>query len=148
MKNRIILLLTISVLFFAPASSYAGILMKKHAEVRSTAIARANNAIADYKTSAEYTDMVRNLNAIKESSSPSGTFVRMLHRGQVSTIAMLCGIAGFFIPLFSIIAVVFGYLGFSTKAANKKGVGVAAFILGLAAIVILSLEGNAALPLF
>jgi hypothetical protein len=149
MKNRIILFLTISVLFLMPASSRAGLLMKKHTEVRNTALAQATTAIAGYQESAAYTDMAATIKTMQESASPSGTFLRMLYRGQISNIALLCGIAGFFFPLFSIIAVVFGFLGFSaTKAARKKGVGVAAFILGIAAIIILSVSGNAALPLF
>ena len=112
-------------------------------------MAQATTAVADYRESASYSNLASTLNTIKESSSPSGTFVRMLYRGQISTIALLCGIAGFFFPLFSIIAVVFGFLGFSAATgARKKGVGVAAFILGVAAIILLSLEGAAALPLF
>lgn len=109
---------------------------------------QATTAVANYKESEHYTQLAEQLNTIKESSSPSRTFLRMLYRGQVSTIALLCGIAGFFFPLFSIIAVVFGFLGLSTKGARKRGVGVAALILGIAAIIMMSFEGAAALPLF
>jgi|GEM_PF-6398097 len=147
MKNRILFILAIAVLFFTPVTTQAGLLVRKQTVAAATAASTNSAAMAQY-TKEEQAAITEAVTAIQESKSPSGTFVRMLYRGQVSTIALLCGIAGFFFPIFSVVAVAFGFLGFSNRGFRKKGLGVAAFILGIAVIVMLAFEGTAPLPIF
>lgn len=147
MKNRVLFLLTIAVLFFAPATTHAGFLMKKNAVVRTTVATTQATAASSTANDAKLS-VSEVMTTLRESTSPSRTFVNMLYRGQVSTIALIFGVLGFFMPIFAIGAIIFGFMGFSYKAARKKGYGVAAFVLGVATIVVLALGGLAPLPIF
>lgn len=145
MKNRIFFILTIIALLAAPASTYAGFLVKKHATVQTlatTSTRQANNTFLHASKQEKVAEIIEAL------TTPQKGFQRMLYRGQVSTIALICGVIGFFVPILAVIALVFGFLGFSTKGARKKGIGVAAFVLGLAAIIMVAFGGLAPLPIF
>ncbi|GAA4467377.1 hypothetical protein GCM10023093_23200 [Nemorincola caseinilytica] len=146
MKNRILFLLIITISFFAPATTHAGFLMKKHAVVRTTAAATTTSSATG--ADARNAQVAEMLSTLQETRSPSGTFVRMLYRGQVSTIAFIFAILGFFLPIFAIGAILFGFLGFSNRNFSKKGYGIAAFILGIIAVSILAFGGLAPLPVF
>ena len=146
MKNRVLFLFIITILFFAPATTHAGFFVKKHAVVSTTATTQV--AMTTDAANRERMSLAETLTTLRESKSPSRTFVNMLYRGQVSTIALVFGILGFFLPIFAIGAIIFGFMGFSYKPARKKGYGVAAFVLGVITVVVLAFGGLAPLPIF
>lgn len=145
MKNRIFFILTIIALLAAPASTYAGFLVKKHAATQTAAATGAKQDASSFLKTSRQEKVAEILEVM---TTPQSGFQRMLLRGQVSTIALICGVIGFFVPILAVIALVFGFLGFSSKNARRKGVGVAAFVLGLAAIVMVAFGGLAPISIF
>jgi hypothetical protein len=126
------------VLFFAPAPAHAGFIMKKQATVQTTATAEnAANAIATLKQSAE----MEQINAkMEQLSSPSRFFVGLMASGTLGLIALLFGALGFLLPVFSVGAIMFGFIGMK-RYCRSRGLAIAGFILGLA-VIVLSIAGG------
>ncbi len=136
MKNNILCLLSIMVLFFAPA--HAGFIMKKQATVQTTAT--AGNAVAAIETLKQSAEMEKINTNLEQLSSPSRFFVGLMASGTLGLIALLFGALGFLLPVFSVGAIMFGFIGMK-RFCRSRGLAIAGFILGLA-VIVLSIAGG------
>lgn len=140
MKNRIICLLAIAMLFVLPMQSYAGFIMKKQP---TTTIVTHNTedktVVVNNRSTSEISE------SLAQFAPPS--FERARGKGALGIISFVCGILGFFTPLFAIGAVVFGFLGMG-KCASNRGLAIAGLIMGIVAIAISIFGGFALLPIF
>ncbi len=129
MKNRIICLLALCVVFFTPAQVHAAFVVKRettHTITKPTATSTHNNTVAKSTHTAEVRDMLQLV------SPPS--FEGMMGRGWIGIAALACGILGFVLPIFAIGAIIFGFMGLGRRNRNR-GLAIAGFVLGIAAII-------------
>jgi len=138
MKNNILCLLSIMVLLFAPAPAHAGFIMKKQATVQTTAT--AGNAVAAIETLKQSAEMEQINTKLEQLSSPSRFFVGLMASGTLGLIALLFGALGFLLPVFSVGAIMFGFIGMK-RFCRSRGLAIAGFILGLA-VIVLSIAGG------
>ncbi len=143
MSKRLLFFFVAAILLFNPKMTQAGFAVKKHA----TTQVQATTEISGAKTAA-----IANLNEFsklsfskKEQTSP--LIARMIVSGWMGRLALLFGIIGFFAPLFSIAAVMFGLLGVGPYR-QKKGLAIAGLVLGIVGILAVVLAGYTALPIF
>ncbi len=143
MRNITLCVLAAIVLFFAPTTAQAGFMVKKSVAIQATQSMSA--------TSNESSILVKNSEVATTLSalgdSPSGVFVRWAHNGTLGTFALLFGILSFFAPLFSMFALVFGFIGMKSFC-RSRGVAIVGFVLGLVALCITIFSGFAPLPIF
>ncbi len=112
--------------------------MKRQATVQTTAMAEnAATAIATLKQSAE---MEQINSKMEQLSSPSRFFVGLMASGTLGLIALLFGALGFLLPVFSVGAIMFGFIGMK-RYCRSRGLAIAGFILGLA-VIVLSIAGG------
>jgi hypothetical protein len=143
MKNISLCALVAALLLLVPNMTYAGYSIKKthsvtvQQTVASDAVSKAT--IADHKTSETVT-------VLNQLASPS--FVSMMYNGTIGLIAFICGILGFFAPLFAIAAMMLGFMGLLRKKMRNRGLATMGLLLGLAAILISIFGGFAPLPIF
>ncbi len=140
MKNRILCVLSIMVLFFAATPAHAGFIMKKQATVQITATAAATELNT---VTAQQTAELQKISArLDKMTSPSSVFVRWMATGTIGLFALLFGILGFLAPVFSIGAVLFGFLGMK-RFCNSRGLAIIGFVLGIAVICMAAFGGYA-----
>ena len=138
MKNNILCFLSIMVMFFAPAPAHAGFIMKKQATVQTTAT--AGNAVAAIETLKQSAEMEQINTKLEKLSSPSRFFVGLMASGTLGLIALLFGALGFLLPVFSVGAIMFGFIGMK-RFCSSRGLAIAGFVLGLT-VIVLSIAGG------
>lgn len=143
MKNFSFCVLVAALFLLVPNMTYAGYSIKKvhtiAVQQSATSSGVTNTSVSEHKTS-EATTMLNQL------ASPS--FLGMMYNGTIGLLAFVCGILGFFSPLFAIAAMMLGFLGLLRKIMRNRGLAAAGLILGLAAILISIFGGFAPLPVF
>lgn len=140
MKHKLLYILFIA-LFGLSINTQAGFFVKKHAaatEVTQKVVQTANETVASANVTTASEKM-------QDISSPP--FRNWQYRGWVGELALALGIMGLFLPLFSIGAILFGFIGMNRHNRNR-GLAVAGFVLGVAVIVGTALFGLTPIPLF
>ena len=143
MKNFCSLVLTAALFLLVPHITYAGYSTKKAHSIVLQQNA-TSNAISTVTTVENRTS--ETASAIQRLASPS--FLGMMYNGTIGLLAFVCGILGFFSPLFAIAAMMLGFLGLLRKIMRNRGLALVGLILGLAAILISIFGGFAPLPIF
>ncbi len=143
MKNFSICVLVAALFLFVPNLTYAGYSIKK---AHTIAVQKSTSSVAISTLSNTENKTSDAAAAIQNFASPS--FLGMMYNGTIGLIAFVCGILGFFSPLFAIAAMMLGFLGLLRKIMRNRGLALAGLILGLAAILISIFGGFAPLPIF
>lgn len=130
MKKGILSLFALAILFFTPAPVRAAFVVKKHAVQAASVVGAvsSNNTIAAKNTAAaEVSKMIQ--------QSPAPSFTGMMGRGLIGLIAAICGVLGLFFPIFSIGAILLGFIGLGRRNRNR-GMAIAGLVLGILGIIL------------
>jgi hypothetical protein len=138
MKNITLCLLSVFVMLISVMPAHAGFMVNKTV---ATQTAQAKSAAESTTADASVTA------ALEQFNSPSSVFVRWAQNGTLGTFTLLFGILSFFAPLFSIAAILFGFIGMKRFCSNR-GMAIIGFVLGITALMITVLSGFAPLPIF
>jgi hypothetical protein len=144
MANRVLSILFSVVLLFSVApDASAGFRVKKQADVVSQTLTSAQVAgNVSVETILDGTTVLSNI-----SDASSMPIRRMQRTGLIGLFALICGVLGFFHPIFAIGAIILGIIGMSRKNW-KTGLAIIGFILGLLAIALSVFSSYAPLPIF
>jgi len=145
MKNSVLCLLSIIIIFLAPAPAHAGFIMKKHAAAQS--VQATSNTILTNSNTLTNKEFAKISAKMEKLTSPSGVFVRWLSNGTIGAIALLFGVLGFLSPLFAIGAIIFGFLGMKSFCSSR-GLAIVGFVLGLIVVGMAVFGGYTTLPIF
>lgn len=134
MKNSLLCLLSALLLSFVAAPAHAGFATKKHVMTQRAA---TTSSVSDMMSSAQAEASAEQfVNTLSQKlHSPSGLFVRWAHNGTLGLFAFLFGILGFLAPVFSIAALVFGFIGMK-KFCTGRMMAVLGFTMGVVAIAL------------
>ncbi len=140
MKHKLLYILFIALFGFS-VNTQAGFFVKRHAV--------ATEVVQTASKTRDITSVSANVASVNSKSENISTppFRNWQYRGWVGEIALALGIMGLFLPLFSIAAILFGFIGMNRHNRNR-GLAVAGFVLGVAVIVGTALFGLTPIPLF
>ena len=133
MKHTLLCLLSAIMLTFVAAPAHAGFVAKKHAVTNSVSASGITAASSHGQAAASMQQFANTLAA--KANSPSGLFVRWMQNGTIGLFAFLFGILGFFLPVVSIAAVIFGFLGMKRFCSGRM-MAVLGFTMGVVAIAL------------
>ncbi len=142
MKNRLLSFLAFAVLMLTAAPSQAAFVVKGNTVTQTAVTERSNTASV---TTAQQARTSEAMDMLQQFAPPS--FAGMVGRGTIGFISAICGIIGFFIPLFSIGAVILGMMGLG-RYRRRKGFAIAGIVLGVIAIIATAISGFAPLAIF
>jgi hypothetical protein len=139
MKNSLLYLIIIALLFFTVTPASAGFWVKKTAPLTHTEVATTT-------TTESQTGVAK---AARKYHTPSKLFPkRYIYRDRsyrqgewIGIVAFSCGVLGLFIPGLNFAAILFGLLGIG-KGSKLKGLAVAGFILGVIELLIFLIYGT------
>lgn len=144
MSNRLFYLLVMAMLLCAPLSSDAAFVVKKQ-EIATSEVVTTTALAQEYNS--ELSSAMTATTASEFPRTKYPLFIKMLVSGWVGRLAFIFGLLGLLSPLFSVGAVLFGFLGMG-KYRKSKGLAVAGLILGLIGIIAVALGGFTVLPIF
>jgi hypothetical protein len=133
MKNVLLCLLSVVLLFSAMPAAQAGFVIEKEA---LTAISAKANSSTTTATAASV-----------KSSVSHPIYQRARYAGWQGIFALICGIAGFFWGGFALLAILFGIMGIGRRHRNSA-LAIAGLVLGLTMLCLAIFAGFWGFPLY
>ena len=133
MKNVLLCLLSVVLLFSVTPAAQAGFVIKKEALTALTP--RANSSTETVTTASTKTSV----------SHP--IYQRARYAGWQGIFALICGVAGFFWGGFALLAILFGIMGIGRRHRNSS-LAIVGLVLGLTMLCLAIFAGFWGFPLY